>query len=209
MMFITFEGPDGAGKTTQITLLNQSLRDLGYSVHLTREPGGNRISEAIREILHAPDNTEMSARAEVLLYSAARAQIVDQTIKPALENGIIVLCDRFYDSTLAYQGYGRELDIKALENLTEFATAGLKPDLTVYIEISPEEGLRRRQKDEEAEWNRLDREALCFHQRVHHGYQQLIAAEPERWRIIDGENNPQAIAAEIKEIVISTLEKKA
>lgn len=207
-MFITFEGPDGAGKTTQIVLLFNALEAAGYPVTLTREPGGNTISEAIREILHNPQNTEMSARTEVLLYAAARAQHVDQTIMPALTNGQIVLCDRFYDSTLAYQGYGRQLDIDALINLTAFATAGLTPDLTIYIDISPEEGLRRRQSDAAAEWNRLDREALAFHQRVHDGYLKLITAEPRRWRFVNGERNPETIAADISTIVLTALKKE-
>lgn len=206
-MFITFEGPDGAGKTTQINFLDKALASEGYKVVLTREPGGNRISERIREILHDPANTEMSPRAEVLLYSAARAQHVDQVILPALASGAVVLCDRYADSTLAYQGYGRNLDLDALRSLTNFATAELRPDLTVYIEISPEEGLRRRRVDASAEWNRLDREALAFHQRVHAGYLELAALEPNRWLIIDGERPPKTISEEIVRLVFSRLRK--
>ena len=146
-MLITFEGPDGSGKTTQLTLLTEFLAQQGYSLIHVREPGGTRIGEQIRDVLHAIDNQEMRPRAEVLLYSAARAQLVEEVIRPALAEGRIVLCDRFYDSTFAYQGYGHGLDPDALRQLTAFATGGLKPDLTLYIDIAPEEGLKRRQRN--------------------------------------------------------------
>ena len=157
-MFITFEGPDGCGKTTQIDLLEKYLIQQGYSVFRTREPGGTHIGEQIRDVLHNRENTDMTCEAEILLYSASRAQLVQEKIKPALEEGTIVISDRFFDSTLAYQGYGRGLDLDDLRQITAFATGGLRPDLTVYLEIEPEEGLRRRQRDSEAEWNRLEDE---------------------------------------------------
>ena len=138
--FITFEGPDGSGKTTQITMLANLLQERGYSVFLTREPGGTSIGEKIRQILHDPDNTEMIPRAEILLYSASRAQLVDEVIRPRLESGEVVLCDRFYDSTFAYQGHGRGLSLEQLRQITEFAVGGLCPDLTIYIDINPAEG---------------------------------------------------------------------
>lgn len=147
----------------------------------------------------------MSPRAGILLYSASRAQLVEQMIRPALERGEIVLCDRFYDSTYAYQGYGHGLDIAVLRTITEFAIGELKPDLTLYLECDPEEGLRRRQKDQAAEWNRLDEMELAFHQRVHEGYRTLIDAEPERWVKIDGMRSVEAVHAQIQSVVTERL----
>ena len=149
-MFITFEGPEGSGKTTQSVKLKEKLEERGHAVLWTREPGGTRIAEQIREVLHHPDNQEMTPRAEILLYSASRAQHTVEKIQPALAAGQIVLCDRYYDSTLAYQGYGRGLDLAMLRTITQFATGGLVPTLTLYFEIDPEEGLKRRQRDHDA-----------------------------------------------------------
>jgi dTMP kinase len=201
VMLITFEGPDGSGKTTQLALLAEYLGQQGYSLVRVREPGGTRIGEQIRGVLHHIEHREMHPRAEVLLYSAARAQLVEEVIGPALAAGQIVLCDRFYDSTFAYQGYGHGLDTAALVQLTGFATGGLKPDLTIYIDIEPEEGLKRRQRDGKAEWNRLDALGLEFHRRVHAGYRQLIAAEPDRWVKIDGSRAVEAIQADLRRII--------
>lgn len=206
-MLITLEGPDGSGKTTQLTLLADYLIGQGYSIFTVREPGGTVIGEQIRDILHSMSNQEMNPRAEVLLFSASRAQLVAQAIRPALEAGQIVLCDRFYDSTFAYQGYGRGLDLEALRQITLFATGGLRPDVTVYIEISPQVGLRRRRQDENAEWNRLDDLPTDFHRRVHEGYQQLIAAEPERWVVIDGERPIDSIQADIRAALIEKISR--
>ena len=204
-MFITFEGPDGCGKSTQIALLADRLLERGYTLFRTREPGGTEIGEKIREVLHDLRNTAMSPRAEILLYSASRAQLVEQMIRPTLERGEIVLCDRFFDSTYAYQGYGHGLDIAVLRAITEFATGGLKPNLTIYLECDPEEGLRRRQKDQAAEWNRLDEMELSFHRRVHDGYRTLIDAEPERWVKIDGMRSIEAVHTQIQSIVAERL----
>lgn len=204
-MFITFEGPDGSGKTTQISLLGRYLAKQGYPICLTREPGGTPIGEQIRVVLHDRANREMNPRAELLLYSASRAQLVEEVIRPALEAGQIVLCDRFYDSSLAYQGYGRGLDLEVLRQITAFATGGLRPDLTVYIDVEPEVGLIRRQRDGSAEWNRLDALALEFHQRVREGYRCLIAAEPERWISVDGNRPVEAVQDEIRVIVLKRL----
>jgi dTMP kinase len=204
-MLITFEGPDGSGKTTQMALLADFLTGQGHSILCVREPGGTAIGEQIRDVLHRIENREMQPRAEVLLYSAARAQLVAEVIRPALDAGRVILCDRFYDSTFAYQGYGHGLDIEALLQLTEFATGGLKPDLTLYIEVAPEEGLNRRQKDKQAEWNRLDALGMDFHRRVYAGYQRLIAAEPQRWVRIDGNRPVEAIQAETRRVVTARL----
>jgi dTMP kinase len=204
-MFITFEGPDGCGKTTQLALLEAYLTEQGYLPCVTREPGGTDIGEQVRDVLHSPDNQEMHPRAEILLYSASRAQLVEQVIRPALAAGKIVLTDRFYDSTLAYQGYGHGLDLEALRQITRFATGGLRPDLTLYLEIDPQAGLSRRQSDQGAEWNRLDALGLEFHRRVHAGYQALIAAEPERWVVIDGDRPVEVVQAEVREAVMARL----
>jgi dTMP kinase len=206
-MFISFEGPDGCGKTTQLALLADFLVRQGYTVCRTREPGGTPIGEQIRVVLHDPANREMDPRTEILLYSASRAQIVAQVIRPALAAGKVVLCDRFYDSTLAYQGYGHGLDLNVLRQITLFATGGLKPDLTIYLEVAPEVGLRRRQQDQEAEWNRLDALALEFHRRVHAGYHELIAAEPARWVVVNGERPVDAVQADIRAVVTARLSK--
>lgn len=207
-MFITFEGPDGCGKTTQIALLEEYLAQQGYSLYRTREPGGTEIGDQIRTILHDRANTAMNPRAEILLYSASRAQLVAEKIRPVLERGMIVLCDRFYDSTFAYQGYGHGLAIETLRTITHFATGGLRPDLTIYLDIDPEEGLKRRQKDKDAEWNRLDDMALSFHKRVHEGYQALIAAEPDRWAVLDASRPIEEVQAAIRASVLERLQRK-
>ena len=204
-MFISFEGPDGCGKTTQIILLGKHLAQQGYSIRTTREPGGTDIGEQIRAVVHNTANQEMAPRAEILLYSASRAQLVEQVIRPALEAGQIVLTDRFFDSTFAYQGYGHGLDLSALRQITAFATGGLRPDLTVYIDIEPETGLIRRQKGKNLEWNRLDALGLAFHQRVYEGYQRLIEAEPERWLVVEGNRPVEEVQADIQAGVMQRL----
>ena len=186
-LFITFEGPDGSGKSTQIDLVATYLEDLGYRVFCTREPGGTAIGDQIRQVLHDVKNTEMTARAEILLYSASRAQLVEQVILPHLAQGDMVLCDRYADSTYAYQGYGRQLDFDTLRLITRFATRDLKPDLTIYLDLPVEEGLRRKEKANttgHGEWNRMDRLELEFHQRVRAGYLEMARAEPERWLVV-------------------------
>jgi dTMP kinase len=204
-LFITFEGPDGSGKTTQAQLLYEYLQERGYPVFLTREPGGTGIGDQIREVLHSLENTEMLPQTEILLYSASRAQLVGQIIRPHLARGEIVLCDRYADSTLAYQGYGHGLDLQVLQVITAFATGGLKPDLTIYLDIDVEEGLKRKlaaYQAGEAEWNRMDQQELAFHRRVRQGYLQMVAAEPERWVVIEAaqpaDAAQRAIRAEVE-----------
>lgn len=191
-MFITFEGPDGSGKTTQIGLLADLLAGRGYNVLKLREPGGTAIGNQIRQVLHDLDNEEMDAHTEFLLYSASRAQLVAERIRPHLATGGIVLCDRFADSSLAYQGYGRGLDLNAIRQITLFATGGLKPDLTLYLDIDPMHGLTRRSANGE-EWNRMDAPPLEFHQRVREGYYSLMAAEPARWIKIDADQSVEDV----------------
>ncbi|MBE2222885.1 MAG: dTMP kinase [Anaerolineae bacterium] len=200
-MFITFEGPEGSGKTSQIVLLAAYLREQGYKVVQTREPGGTSIGDQIRSVLHDVNNREMQSVTELLLYSASRAQLVRELVQPALAEGKIILCDRYADSTLAYQGYGRGLDLQELKMLTEFATGGLKPHLTVLLDIDVERGLARRQIGGD-EMNRLDLEAVSFHQKVRSGYHTLVAAEPERWVIVDADRPVEIIQQDLHELVI-------
>ena len=182
-MFVTFEGSDGSGKTTQVNMLEGHLRTAGYTVLTTREPGGTSIGESIRQLLLLDmAHNKMHARTEALLFNAARAQLIEEEIRPALAAGKIVLCDRFADSTLAYQGYGRQQDREELERLIEYATGGLGPDLTVYLDLPPEKGLRRKLA---RHLNRLDVLELSFHEQVRNGYQKLIAQQPARWTVID------------------------
>jgi dTMP kinase len=198
-MFITFEGPDGSGKTTQINPLSDYLSKKGYSVLITREPGGTSIGDQIRKILSDLKNTGMHPRSETLLFLAARAQLVEEVIKPHLEKGFVVLCDRYADSTMAYQGYGHQNDLDQIKSLIEFATGGLKPDLTLLFDMDVEEGLQR--KAHGCEWNRLDAYSLEFHQRVREGYHVLVESEPKRWVRIEAGQAPDEIQAAIREIV--------
>ena len=202
-MFITFEGPEGSGKTSQLPALATYLEGLGYKVVCTREPGGTAISDQIREVLTSMKNQELHPRTEILLFLAARAQLVEQVIKPALEVGKIVLCDRYGDSTLAYQGYGHGLDLKILKQMLEFATDHLTPDLTLLLDLEVEDGLARKKKG--AEWNRLDAYALAFHKRVREGYQQLIAEEPKRWVTVDATQDIDTVQAALRKTILKKL----
>jgi dTMP kinase len=200
-LFITFEGPDGSGKTTQIELLAERLQDLGHDVLITREPGGTPIGDQIRAVVHAVKNVEMTRETEFLLYSASRAQHVRQVICPHLERGGTVLCDRFADSSMAYQGYGRDLDLEMVRCITQFATGGLIPDLTIYLDLPVEVGIQRKEAAHAAqagEWNRLDQQTLDFHRRVRQGYLEMAQAEPERWLAIDATQSVTETQAAIR-----------
>jgi dTMP kinase len=198
-LFITLEGPDGGGKSTQASLLVEYLQAHGVQVQLTREPGGTAIGDQIRRTLMDLGNTGMHPRTEILLFSASRAQIVHQVIRPHLEAGGVVVCDRFADSTLAYQGYGHGLDLTALRIITAFATGGLKPDLTLLLDLPAEDGLQRRERG--GHWNRLDAYDLEFHKRVRQGYFELAAAEPGRWSTVDASRPMDVVQADIQRIV--------
>ena len=200
-MFITFEGPEGAGKSTQITMLTAYLQSHGHHVYSTREPGGTSIGDQIRTVLHDVGNTEMDAVAEILLYSASRAQLVAQVIKPLLAKGTMVLCDRYADSTFAYQGYGRGLDMSMLQAITKFATQSLVPDLTVYLDLQVKDGLHRKQVANDAgegELNRMDQQTLDFYHRVRDGYLALAAQDSKRWLIIDAAQDIQKVQQDIR-----------
>ena len=195
-LFVTFEGPEGSGKTTQIRLLHEALTARGLAVACTREPGGTPIGEQIRDALHALKNEAMLPGTEALLYSAARAQHVGQVIRPALERGETVLSDRYAESTLAYQGYGHGLDLRLLKEITEFATRGLWPDLVIYLDLDVTVGLRRKLSDlreGRGEWNRMDQQDVTFHRRVREGYLKMAREDPGRWLVIDASESVEGI----------------
>jgi dTMP kinase len=199
-MFITLEGPEGSGKSSQLPILAEWLREQGYNVYTTREPGGTLISDQIRTILHDLENTAMHPRTEILLYLASRSQHVEEVIRPLLEKDTIVLCDRYADSTLAYQGYGHGVDIPTLKKLLDFSTGRLYPDLSILLDLDVEIGLERR-KQSGGEWNRLDAYALAFHKRVREGYLTLVTNEPQRWRIVDAAQTFDDVQTALREII--------
>jgi dTMP kinase len=202
-LFITLEGPEGSGKTSHIPYLVEYLREKGYIVFPTREPGGTSIGEQIREVIHDMKNMEMHPRTETLLYQAARAQIVEQVIKPRLADDEIVISDRYYDSTIAYQGYGHQQDLEQVRALVKYATGGLVPDLTVLLDVDIEEGLKRKKKDNE--WNRLDAYTVEFHQRVRNGYHDMAKAEPNRWVVIDAGQKWDDVQEEVRKVILDKL----
>lgn len=196
--FITFEGPEGAGKTSVLEMLMKELNGTKKEIVFTREPGGIHISEKIREVILNKEHTEMDPRTEALLYAAARRQHLVERVVPAIENGKIVFCDRFIDSSLAYQGYARGLGIKEVLSINEFAINGVMPDLTFYFKIDPKIGLQRITKSSEREKNRLDLEDLSFHQKVQEGYEQVISMFPDRIIIIDAEKSLEEVVEDVK-----------
>ncbi len=202
-MFITLEGPEGSGKTSHIPHLVEYLRERGYVVFPTREPGGTSISEQIRDILHDMKNAEMHPRTETLLYQAARAQIVEQVIKPRLADKEIVISDRYYDSTIAYQGYGHQQNLEEIRALVRYATGGLNPDLTILLDVDVEEGLRRKKKDNE--WNRLDAYTVEFHKRVRNGYLEMLKQEPHRWAAVNSAQDWKTVQEELRKVIIERL----
>ncbi len=194
-MFITFEGVEGCGKTTQARLLAARLAERGLATLVTREPGGAAISEQIRAILLDNKNDGMDPMAEALLYVASRAQFVAEVVRPALATEMIVICDRYADSTLAYQGYGRGLSIETLQTLNRIATGGLTPDRTFLLDVPVDDGLERKRRG--GELNRLDNAGRAFHERVRNGYHAIAQAEPARWRVIDAGAAPSVVAEAI------------
>jgi dTMP kinase len=200
-VFITFEGPEGCGKSTQVALLEERLRAAGYTdIVRTREPGGTPAGEAIRGILqHDTAGADICAEAETLLFEASRAQLVQRVIRPALERGAIVLCDRFADSTTAYQGYGRGFDIETLLQLHEFAVNGTWPSLTLLLDIDVEEGFQRLQKRNGGVTvlDRMERESRAFHERVMEGFREMAARWPDRFCRIDAAGDKTAVHSRI------------
>jgi dTMP kinase len=203
-LFITFEGVDGCGKTTQLRLLASWLRGIGREVVETVEPGGTPIGREIRKILLDPANTAIRPRTELLLYFASRAQNVNEVIRPALKNNAVVLCDRFTDSTIVYQGCGRGVDMDIILDLHRIACGALKPDVTVLIDINLDTSLTRAQRRNErsnANESRIDEESREFHERVRRGYLELAAKEPDRFITIDGMHPVSEVSAKIREAI--------
>ncbi|HKK01205.1 MAG TPA: dTMP kinase [Desulfuromonadales bacterium] len=209
-VFITFEGIEGCGKTTQVRLLANSLRRCGLDVLTTREPGGCPIADDVRRILLNPDNSALVPRAELLLYAAARAQHVAEVIQPALARGSWVLCDRFADATLAYQGYGRGLGTDLIEMLNEVAAGPTHPQLTILFDLPVEEGLSRARErnsltDGPSE-GRFEEESLAFHRRVREGYLTLVDRAPERFLVVDARGERDAVAGRVRNAVAERLD---
>ena len=207
-MFITLEGPEGSGKTSHIPHLVEYLREKGYVVFATREPGGTSISEQIRDILHDLKNAEMHARTETLLYQAARSQIVEQVIKPRLANGEIVISDRYYDSTIAYQGYGHQQNLEEVRALVKYETAGLTPDLTILLDLDVEVGLKRK-KQNESEWNRMDDHEVNFYRRVRAGYLEMVKQEPKRWVIVNSDQKWESVQEELRKTILARIKNES
>ena len=205
-MFITFEGPDGSGKSTVIKAVYERLINDGYSVILTREPGGTPIAEKIREVILDNSNTALDARTEALLYAASRRQHLVEKIWPAIKEGKIVLCDRFLDSSLAYQGEGRKLGIENILNVNLFATENTYPDLTLFFNISPEEGLKRVSKDKKRVADRLDNENANFHQEVYNGFLKVNSMYKDRIQVIDATKSLNEVIENAYKIIKSKLE---
>ena len=202
--FVTLEGPDGAGKTTQSRLLAERLRAAGHDVTLAREPGGTALGERVRDLLLARDDLERTPEADALLFNAARSQLVREVIQPALARGGIVVCDRYTDSTLAYQGYGAGLELDDLRSLADWATSGISPDLTILLDLAVEAGLGRRARGAADEVTRFEHDTghdAAFHRRVRSGYLELAAADRGRWRVVAADRDAGVVADEIGAIV--------
>ncbi len=221
-MFITFEGPEGSGKTTQARLLHEYLVEKEYPAVLAHEPGGTRISDKVRHILLNPSNVDILPRTEILLFSAARAQLSYAFIRPHLQQNHIVICDRYADSTIAYQGYGNGGNLETLRIITDFATGGLWPDLTIYLDLPIEVGLNRNvsvpgdghmagydgQLSLFRKWDRLSMRELDFHRRVQRGYEELMKVEPERWHKVDAGRSIEQVQDDIRSKVLPLLEDR-
>lgn len=208
-MFITLEGTEGSGKSTQLALLAETLRQAGYTLFVTREPGGTAIGDQVRAILSDMKNTAMQPRTEFLLFQSSRAQLVEQELKPRLAEGQLVLCDRYADSTVAYQGYGyQKLDLEQVRSIVDFATGGLKPDLTILLDVDVELGLRRKRQGG-VEWNRLDDFEIAFYQRVRQAYLEMARREPLRWVIIDAAASFEQVQDQVRRAVLERLSRAA
>ncbi len=211
--FITFEGGEGSGKSSQARLLAEYLKEKGYDVEVTREPGGTGIGDAIRAILLNPELSEMGNVAELLLLAASRAQNVHERIEPALARGAVIVCDRFIDSTLAYQGYGRDFDLGLLKSLNSLATGGVTPDLTILLDLPPEVGLERskaldKAEAKQGEGDRFEQEDIEFHRRLRKGFLELAEAEPDRFRKIAVQQEMEETHGMVVEIVEGFLKER-
>lgn len=194
-LFITFEGPDGAGKTTQVKAFAEKLSSMGHEVVMTREPGGTVISDKIRSLILDPAHTEMADSAEVLLYAASRAQHVQEKIIPALKSGKVVVCDRFVEASIAYQGYGLEIELEQIKRINQFATSGLIPDRTYLLDLSVADGRERLQA--RTGLDRIEQKGAAYHERVRQGFLEIAKEHPQRIRVIDAKRSVEAMAEEI------------
>jgi len=200
-LFISFEGGEGSGKSTQAERLARRLNALGYSVLKTYEPGGTRLGDELRELLKAHSDIQLAPESELLLFAAARSQLTREVIKPALAKGLIVICDRYLDSTVAYQGYGRKLPLDTVNVVNDFATDGLRPDLVVLLDMQPDESLRRKRQPRD----RIEVEDAEFHKRVRAGYRELANGDPQRWLVLNAATLPdeveQAVWARVESLL--------
>lgn len=203
-VFISFEGIEGTGKTTQARLLSERLLSGGYDVILTLEPGGTAIGSRIREILLLPEHKEMSYMTELLLYNAARAQHLTEKILPSINDGRVVITDRFTDSTVAYQGYARGIDLSLINAIDKMATGGIRPDLTILFDLDVEAGLKRNRGVNKVD--RLELEDVEFHRRVRDGFLEIAGNEPERFRIVDASKTPEEVSGKVWEIVSAVIQ---
>lgn len=206
-LFITLEGGEGAGKTTIANAVIEKLSTLGIETVYTREPGGIKIAEKIREVILNPDHTEMDCRTEALLYAAARRQHLVEKVKPAMDEGRIVLCDRFVDSSIVYQGYARGIGMDEVREINQFAIEGFMPDLTIFFDIKPEIGLARIAANDSREVNRLDLEGLAFHELVYEGYKKQAKMNPERIVSVDATKSVETLTDEVCALILSKLNK--
>ena len=206
-LFITLEGGEGAGKTTIANAVIEKLSTLGIETLYTREPGGIKIAEKIREVILDRDHTEMDCRTEALLYAAARRQHLVEKVKPAMDEGRIVLCDRFVDSSIVYQGYARGIGMDEVREINQFAIEGFMPDLTIFFDIKPEIGLARIAANDSREVNRLDLEGLAFHELVYEGYKKQAKMNPERIVSVDATKSVETLTDEVCALILSKLNK--
>ena len=206
-LFITLEGPEGSGKTSAIKVVKQKLDELGYDIVMTREPGGTDISEQIRSVILNRSNTMMDPRTEALLYAASRRQHLVEKIWPSIKEGKIVICDRYLDSSLSYQGYARGLGVDEILKVNSYATEGTYPDLTLLFDVTPEVGLARINSNSKREVNRLDLEKLSFHQKVREGYLKLAEQFKDRYVIIDASQTPEKVVEDTLKVILERLKK--
>lgn len=206
-LFITLEGGEGAGKTTIANAVIDKLSTLGIETLYTREPGGIKIAEKIREVILDRNHTEMDCRTEALLYAAARRQHLVEKVKPAMDEGRIVLCDRFVDSSIVYQGYARGIGMDEVREINQFAIEGFMPDLTIFFDIKPEIGLARIAANDSREVNRLDLEGLAFHELVYEGYKKQAKMNPERIVSVDATKSVETLTDEVCALILSKLNK--
>jgi dTMP kinase len=215
-MFVTFEGIEGCGKTTHMGLVAERLASEGYAVVQTREPGGTRIGEQIRSVLLSPENGNMSPVAELLLYEACRAQLVGELVRPELEEGRLVLCDRYFDATTAYQGYGRGLDLDLIERLNDAAGQGLEPDVTILLDCTVEKGFERiqsRYRDRNRRGgrgapDRMEKEGRAFHERIRKGYLALAERHGDRIRVVDASGGVEEVHGKVMDCLYQVLKER-